>query len=196
VATPRPAPVATPAAAPADTSPRAILERANASLNALSVLSAEFTQTGANGRRQTGNLFVQKPGKMRFEYDPPSPVEIVSDGSSVAIRDRKLNTQDLYSIGQTPLKFLLKDRVDLARDTKVLDVRAEPDLSSITLEDKSTFGGTSKVMLFFDSRTFALKQWIVIDPQGYETQVSLKNVNTSARLDPKLFDINYMRLLQ
>jgi outer membrane lipoprotein-sorting protein len=179
-----------------DTSPRGILERANASLNGLVVLSAEFTQTGANGRRQTGNLFVQKPGRLRFEYDAPSPVEIVADGSSVAIRDRKLNTQDLYSIGQTPLKFLLKERVDLARDTKVIDARAEPDMTTVTLEDKSTFGGTSRVKLFFDNRTFALKQWVVVDPQGYETAVSLKNLNTSSRLDPKLFDINYMRLLQ
>jgi len=190
--TPPPPPVTV---APADTSPRAILERANASLNAMTVLSAEFVQTGASGRRQTGRLYVQKPGRMRFEYTPPNPVEIVADGSTVAVRDRKLNTQDVYSIGQTPLKFLLKERVDLSRDTRVVDVRSEPDLASVTLEDKATFGGTSKVTLLFDAKTFALRQWIVVDPQGYETQVSLRNIDTAARIDPRLFNIDFTRVI-
>jgi len=191
VAAATPTPVA---AAPADTSPRSILERANASLNAMTVLSAEFVQTGASGRRQTGRLYVQKPGRMRFEYTPPNPLEIVADGSTVAVRDRKLNTQDVYSIGQTPLKFLLRERVDLARDTRVVDVRSEPDLASVTLEDKATFGGTSKVTLLFDAKTFALRQWIVVDPQGYETQVSLRNIDTAARIDPRLFNIDFTRV--
>jgi len=183
------------AAVPSDTSPRSLLERANASLNAMTVLSAEFVQTGASGRRQTGRLYLQKPGRMRFEYTPPNPVEIVADGSTVAVRDRKLNTQDVYSIGQTPLKFLLRERVDLARDTRVVDVRSEPDLASVTLEDKATFGGTSKVTLLFDAKTFALRQWIVVDPQGYETQVSLRNIDTAARIDPRLFNIDFTRVI-
>ncbi|MFZ4530477.1 MAG: outer-membrane lipoprotein carrier protein LolA [Alsobacter sp.] len=192
VAAATPTPVAV---VPADTSPRSILERANASLNAMTMLSAEFVQTGASGRRQTGRLYVQKPGRMRFEYTPPNPVEIVADGSTVAVRDRKLNTQDVYSIGQTPLKFLLKERVDLSRDTRVVDVRSEPDLASVTLEDKATFGGTSKVTLLFDAKTFALRQWIVVDPQGYETQVSLRNIDTAARIDPRLFNIDFTRVI-
>jgi outer membrane lipoprotein-sorting protein len=180
--------------AAADTSPRAIVERANASLNAMNSLSAEFVQVGQNGRRLEGNLFVQKPGKMRFEYKS-NPVEIVADGSSVAIRDRKLNTQDVYSIGQTPLKFLLKEHVDLARDTKLVSADASPDLVSVSLEDKSTFGGTSRVTLFFDPRSYALKQWLVVDPQGYETNVSLRNVDLQAKLDQRLFNINFTRIL-
>lgn len=178
-----------------DTSPQALLQRANASLNALGQLSADFVQTGGNGRRAEGKLFLQKPGRVRFEYLPPAQLEVIADGSSVVIRDRKLGTQDLYNIGQTPLKFLLRDRVDLARDTKVVDVSAAPDLVSVQLEDKATFGGTSRIELLFDPRSFALKQWVVTDPQGYQTAVALKNVDTQHRPDPALFLIDYSRNL-
>ncbi|GGH33556.1 outer-membrane lipoprotein carrier protein [Alsobacter metallidurans] len=183
------------AEAPADTSQRGIVERANATLNAMSSLSAQFVQVGQNGKRLEGNLYVQKPGRMRFEYRA-APIEIVADGSSVAIRDRKLNTQDVYSIGQTPLKFLLKERVDLSRDTRLISAEAEPDLVSVTVEDKATFGGTSRVTLFFDPKSFALKQWLVVDPQGYETNVTLRNVQLQAKLDQNLFNINFTRVLE
>lgn len=183
-----------PAAAVA-TSPAAILERVNASLNAMNVLQADFVQTGANGRRSEGRLYVVKPGRLRFEYDPPNPVEIVADGSKVAIRDRKLNTQDIYPIGQTPLKFLLKDNVDIARDTKVVDVEPGKDLVGVTIEDRSTFGGTSRVELRFDPRSYALKQWTVTDPQGYQTTVNLKNASATKPDDPFIFSIDYTRMM-
>ena len=190
-----PAQAAPAAKAPAEMTPQAIVERANATLNAMTSMSAQFVQVGQNGRRLEGDLYVQKPGRMRFEYRA-APLEIVADGTSVAIRDRKLNTQDVYSIGQTPLKFLLKERVDLARDTKLVSAENEGDLVSVTLEDRSTFGGTSRVTLFFDPKTFALKQWLVVDPQGYETNVSLRNVQLQAKLDQNLFNINFTRVLQ
>jgi outer membrane lipoprotein-sorting protein len=183
-----------PAAAVA-TSPAAILDRVNASLNAMNVLQADFVQTGANGRRSEGRLYVVKPGRLRFEYDPPNPVEIVADGSKVAIRDRKLNTQDIYPIGQTPLKFLLKENVDIARDTKVVDVENGKDLVGVTIEDKSTFGGTSRVELRFDPRSYALKQWTVTDPQGYQTTVNLKNASATKPDDPFIFSIDYTRMM-
>jgi outer membrane lipoprotein-sorting protein len=186
----KPAPVQV---AAVDNSPRAVLDRVNASLNAMSSMSANFVQTGGNGRRTEGRLYVQKPGKLRFEYQPPTPLEIIADGSSVVIRDRKLGTQDLYGIGQTPLKFLLRDKVDLARDTKLVDVQPGPDLVSVTIEDRATFGGTSRIELFFDAKTYGLRQWIVTDPQGYQTAVNLRNIDTAHRPDPSLFLIDYSR---
>ena len=191
-----PLPIQTVAAsATAGMSSQAIVERANQTLNAMTSMSAQFVQVGQNGKRMEGNVYVQKPGRMRFEYKA-APIEIVADGSSVAIRDRKLNTQDVYSIGQTPLKFLLKERVDLARDTKLVSAEAEPDLVSVTVEDKTTFGGTSRVTMFFDPRSFALKQWLIVDPQGYETNVTLRNVQLQAKLDQNLFNINFTRILE
>ncbi len=176
-----------------DLSPKAILDHVNASLNAMTVMTADFVQVSGNGRRSEGRLYVQKPGRLRFEYDPPNPVEIVADGSKVAIRDRKLNTQDVYPIGQTPLKFLLKDQVDITRDTKVVDVQPGRDLVSVTIEDRSTFGGTSRVEMRFDPRTYVLKQWTVTDPQGFETTVNLKNISPTKPDDPNIFSLDYMR---
>ncbi len=103
---PTPTPAAPPPAAPlvqtaaVDTSPESVLRRVNASLNSLSTMQAEFVQTGSNGRRVEGKLYLQKPGRLRFEYKPPAQLEIVADGSSVVIRDRKLGTQDLYALAR------------------------------------------------------------------------------------------------
>ena len=88
-------------------------------------LVGNFVQVGPDGSRVKGEFYIQKPGKVRFEYDPPSPIEIVADGQSVVVRDRKLATQDLYPLSQTPLRFLLSERIDLMRDTNVIGVRAD-----------------------------------------------------------------------
>ena len=174
--------------APIDTA--TAVARANDYLNAASVMTADFVQLGADGRRTEGKLYVQKPGRMRFEYNSPATLEIIADGTSVAVRDKKLGTQDLYFIGQTPLKFLLNDRIDISRDTRLLNVSSEAASTSVFIEDRATFGGTSRIKLVFDSNNFALKQWKVVDPQGYETLVSLFNVDTTHRPDPALFRIN------
>lgn len=193
----KPAPEAVSAAAqqPLRLSRAEAIRRAEASLNASPVLVADFVQIGGDGRRSEGKLYVHKAGRMRFEYAQPATMEVVSDGVTVAVRDRKLNTQDLYFIGQTPLKFLLDEKVDLQKDVKLLDVVFDDSGTSITIEDKATFGGTSRIKLIFDPRTFALKQWQVSDPQGYETLVSLFNIDRTRAPDPKLFKINQDRLI-
>lgn len=170
--------------------PETAIARANTYFNSHLTMVADFVQLSADGRRTTGTLYVQRPGRLRFEYARPATLEIIADGTSVAIRDRKLATQDVYFIGQTPLKFLLKERIDLSRDTKVLDVRADERSVAILIEDKATFGGTSRIRLVFDTAGFNLKQWTVTDPQGYETLVSLSNVDLSQKPDPTLFKIS------
>jgi len=175
--------------------PDAAIDRANAYLNSAANLVADFVQIGADGRRSEGRLYVRRPGRMRFEYAQPATLEIVADGTSVAIRDRKLATQDMYFISQTPLKFLLKERIDLRRDVKVLGVAENKSGVVISIEDKATFGGTSLIKLIFDARTFALKQWQVTDPQGYETLVSLFNVDLTQTPESSLFRINNERML-
>lgn len=171
------------------------IEKANAYLNGASAMVADFVQVAADGRRSEGKLYVQRPGRMRFEYARPATLEIVADGTSVSIRDRKLATQDLYFIKQTPLKFLLKSNIDLSKDVKILKVEGDARNITITVEDKATFGGTSLIKLIFDPRTFALKQWQVTDPQGYETLVSLFNIDLGRKPDPALFVINTERML-
>jgi len=171
------------------------VQRANAYLNASPTMIGDFVQLTGDNKRLEGKLYLQRPGRLRFEYAKPATVEVVADGRSVAIRDSKLRTQDLYRIEQTPLKFLTKEKIDLARDTKVLDVRGDANAVSIFIEDRATFGGTSHIKLIFDPTSFALKQWSVTDPQGYQTVVSLFNVDLARRPDPALFKINEERLI-
>ncbi|MCJ2142201.1 outer-membrane lipoprotein carrier protein LolA [Methylobacterium sp. E-066] len=170
-----------------------VLAQANAYFNAMNTLTGSFMQIGADGRRIGGKLTLAKPGRLRFDYDQPSPLEVVADGTSVAVRDRKLATQDLYFIAQTPLKFLLREKIDLARDLSVTDVANDPGGVRISLEDRATLGGTSKIQLFFDAEMKTLSQWRITDPQGYITTVQLSNLQRPKTVDGSLFFINYGR---
>jgi outer membrane lipoprotein-sorting protein len=164
--------------------------RANAWLDATRAMTAAFVQIGPDGRRSEGTLSLVRPGRMRFEYTEPARFEIVADGRSVAVIDRKLNTQDEYFISQTPLKFLLADHIDMARDTRVLSVAQEGNAVSIEIEDRAALGGTAHLTLVFDASTFALRQWTVIDAQGFQTVVTLFNLDLAARPDMALFHID------
>lgn len=187
------APARSKAAAPA-TREEAI-ERLNAYLNSFTSLQGNFIQHAADGRRLEGRIYIQRPGKMRFEYEPPATIEVIADGSSVAVRDKRLATQDIYSLGQTPLKFLVRERMDLAREGTITGAAVDGDVLTLRLEDRSTLGGTSKIALKFDLAANVLRQWVVVDPQGYETTVSLYNLDTQRRPDSKNFVIDYQRKL-
>ena len=176
-------------------SERAIVERANAYFTSLGSLTAAFTQIGGDGRRVSGTLYLQRPGKVRFAYDRPSTLEVIADGSSVAVRDTHLATQDLYSISQTPLKFLLRPEVNLGQDIRIVGVADEGDAVRLTLEDTSTLGGTSRITLFFDPKVEALTQWRILDPQGFQTTMMLDHVDRSRSHDQQLFVISYDRVL-
>ena len=165
------------------------LIRINESLNDMREFSAKFSQVSGNGQLASGVLSVARPGRLRFDYNAPNTITIIADGNSVAILDSKLKTQDVYSIGLTPLKFLLRSTIDLASDTKLLDLKTVADRVWATVEDKSTFGGSSTISLGFDAKTLQLRQWTVTDPQGYEVQVMLSAINTEDAVDQSLFII-------
>jgi outer membrane lipoprotein-sorting protein len=164
--------------------------KANAYLDGARMMTADFVQIGPDGTRSEGQLYVERPGRMLFRFAPPARLEIVADGRSVAVRDQKLDTQDLYFIAQTPLKFLLADHIDIAKDTAVKRVTIDDNAATIEIEDKATFGGTAEIALVFDPDTFALKQWTVLDPQGFQTVVTLFNVDLTTEPDRDLFHIN------
>ena len=179
--------VAKPAKGAAPLSADEAVARANAWLDAARVMTADFVQIGPDGRRSEGQLSVERPGRMHSET---ARFEIVADGRSVAVIDRKLDTQDEYFISQTPLKFLLADHIDLARDTRVLSVADEGNAVTIEIEDRAALGGTAHLTLVFDATTFALKRWTVIDAQGFQTVVTLSNLDLTTRPDPALFHID------
>ncbi|MGO9133131.1 MAG: LolA family protein [Methylovirgula sp.] len=183
-------PAPAPAAAEAEPlDPKLGLQKANDYFNATTSMIADFVQIGGDGRRAEGKIFVQKPGKLRFEYAEPATLDIIADGTTVAVVDRKVGSMQQYFIWQTPLKFLLKPNIDLAKDTQVIKVESEPDTLSIYLEDKQVFGGPTKIKLMFDPKPFRLKQWLVTDPQGYETLVSLFNQDFTTKPDPAYFQL-------
>ena len=170
-----------------------VLAQANAYFNGITTLTGSFVQIGPDGRRIGGKITLAKPGRLRFDYDQPSPLEIVADGTSVAVKDRKLGTQDLYFISQTPLKFLLREKIDLAKDLTVNDVSNDPGGVRISMEDRATLGGTSKIQLFFDAEVKTLSQWRITDPQGYQTTVQLSNLQKGRAVEGGAFFINYGR---
>jgi outer membrane lipoprotein-sorting protein len=170
---------------------RAIIQHVDSYLSSTQVLSGNFVQVGPDGRRSQGEFYIQKPGRVRFDYDPPSPIDIIADGQSVVVRDRKLATQDLYPLSQTPLRFLLADNVNLMKDTNLVSVYADDVFVTVVLEEKNGLVGTSRLMIMFSAKDMQLKQWTVTDPQGYDTTVAVYNLDTSHRPDPKMFMIDY-----
>jgi outer membrane lipoprotein-sorting protein len=170
---------------------RQALERVNAYYNSITTLIGNFVQVGPDRSRIEGDFYLQKPGKVRFDYDPPSPVELISDGSSVIVRDRKLATQDLYPLSQTPLRFLLADKLDLLRDTNVIGVYQDDLFINVVIEEKHPLVGTHKLMLMFGAKDSELKQWTITDPQGYDTTIAIFNVDLKQKPDPSLFKIDY-----
>jgi outer membrane lipoprotein-sorting protein len=184
---------AAPIAAPTETQ---TLAKVNTYFNGIRTLVGNFTQVGPDGSRADGKFFLQKPGKVRFYYQRPSTTDIIADGKSLVVRDRKLATQDVYPLNQTPLKFLLDTNLDLARDSKVVAVYEEPGLVSVALEEETTFGGKARVLIVFstrDQKTYELKQWTITDPQGLDTTVALSELDTATRPDEKLFAVDYKR---
>jgi outer membrane lipoprotein-sorting protein len=187
------APAAPEPPSPFDAKQRALLGRISTYLSGMPTIVGKFVQVGPDGGRTDGTFYVQKPGRVRFAYNPPSPIDVIADGSSVVVRDRKLATQDLYPLSQTPLRYLLADRIDLLRDTDVVSVSSDESFVTVVIEQKQLFVGTDRLMIMFDAKDLTLKQWTVTDPQGFDTTVAVYNLDSSKKPDPNLFVINYQR---
>jgi len=176
-----------------DAKQRALLSRVSAYLSGVQTMVGNFVQVGPDGGRTQGTFYIQKPGKVRFEYNPPSPIDVVADGSSVVVRDRNLDTQQLWPLSETPLRYLLADKIDLMRDTKVVSVSADDKFITVVVEEKQVMVGTTRLMIMFDAKNATLKQWTVTDPQSLDTTVAVYNLDVTKKPDPNLFVINYQR---
>jgi outer membrane lipoprotein-sorting protein len=176
-----------------DDKQRSVLDRISLYLSSIQTLVGNFVQIAPDGSRTEGTFYIQKPGKVRFAYNPPSPIDVIADGSSVAVRNRDLATQDLWPLSQTPLRYLLADHIDLIRDTDVVSVSSDDKYVTVVIEEKQVMVGTSRLMIMFDAKDLTLKQWTVTDPQGLDTTVAVYNLDTTKKPDPNLFVINYQR---
>ncbi|RTL98108.1 MAG: outer membrane lipoprotein carrier protein LolA [Hyphomicrobiales bacterium] len=152
-------------------------------------MSGEFVQFGPKGEQTGGKFFLERPGKIRFNYDGSSNFRVVSDGRSVVILNKKLNTSDLYPLSKTPLKLLLDDRIDLSGG-RVKAVKEEDDLTTIKLSDKSVFGN-AMITMMFDPKTYDLRQWTITDAQGKDTTVMIFNTKEGVSFPADTFAIDY-----
>ena len=158
----------------------------SAFFNSYRTLQGSFTQISPRGRVSTGRFYIFKPGRMRFEYTPPHPLLIVSDGTWVAIRNKARDRVDFYPLSRTPLKMVLAERVDLMRDAQVTGVELSDGLLVITLKarDKSVPGF---LQLVYDPQQKMLRQWMVVDAQGRRTTISLSELQMDAEMNDRLF---------
>ncbi|MBP0616258.1 outer-membrane lipoprotein carrier protein LolA [Jiella mangrovi] len=156
-------------------------------------MHGDFVQFDSNGRQSEGKFYIERPGKVRFDYSN-APLRVISDGSNVAINNKKLNTWDTYPLSQTPMKLLLDRRINLS-NANIQSVKEEKDLTTIVMGDRSVFGN-SRITMMFDPKTYDLKQWTIRDKQGKETTVMIYNVKEGGNIQDSAFKIPYTAIEQ
>ncbi len=155
-------------------------------------LKGEFVQFGPRGEQTGGKFYLQRPGKIRFDYDKPSAISVFADGKTIAINNKKLKTWDFIPLSKTPLRLLLAKEIDVT-DKSIKSVKHEVDLTTVVLGNTSVFGD-SKITLMFDPKTFELRQWTITDNQGKDTSVMIFNVEKNVKLSSRLFKIDYHKI--
>jgi outer membrane lipoprotein-sorting protein len=179
---PSPAP---PAAAPA-MDRAAIIDRVSKAFTEVKTAQGRFSQIDAEGGASSGDFYINRPGKVRFDYDKPEPMYIVSDGASVSIEEPKRKAYDAVPLSSTPLHLFLRSNVDLKRDGSVTDVKTQGGSHFVTLVDK-TGEAQGKMILEFRASDFELLGWRAIEGDDAETRVRLFDTKRNVALKPSLF---------
>ncbi|WP_158913685.1 outer-membrane lipoprotein carrier protein LolA [Caulobacter sp. S45] len=172
---------------------QALVKRAGSYIEALKTVRSRFTQIDGNGVTSTGTLYLDRPGKARFEYDPPASLLVVSDGFNVEVFDRRLKTYSLYPFERTPLVLLLARHVRLDRGVVITDVEQVPGGFVINARDGHKQAEGKISMRFSDvggaGGTVGLRGWTIVDATGRETRVQLGALTPIDHLDANLFNI-------
>lgn len=180
---------AAPAQQAAFTDPRSVpadLARVDAAMNSTASFSGRFAQYAADGSFAQGQVYIKRPGKLRFEYDAPNPLLIVSDGVTLTQQDKALETIDRVPLAATPLNYFLKENINLANDTEVIALQKTYNEWRVTARDGSgELDGA--ITMVFDANTLALKEWVIADSFGGETRVLLSELKYNERINPRLF---------
>jgi outer membrane lipoprotein-sorting protein len=165
------------------------LDAAKTALSAAKTAQGKFIQTNADGSITNGSFSLSRPGKMRFDYDDPTPILIVSDGATVAMEDSALETVDRIPLASTPLGLILNSDLDFDTDVDVLDIRRNDGKIGIRVSDATgELDGT--LTMVFDAVTYDLLGWLTVDGNLQTTVVDLVDVETNVRIDPRLFRLN------
>jgi outer membrane lipoprotein-sorting protein len=164
-----------------------LIQKVGAYFNQMSEIKGLFVQTNADNKRQRGKFYFKRPGRFRFDYNPPSRLVILSDGKHMAIQDLDLRTDERIDLDYTPFRVLLRKDVDLLRDARILEVGEIDDVIVLALQDRSP-DTAGRIKLFLTKKTeLELKEWITTDAQGLDTRVELVEVSKTQDLDPGLF---------
>lgn len=182
-------------ARPAALSPqdRADIARIEASLNGLRTLKARFLQIAPDGGTSEGNAWLQRPGRMRFEYDPPAPFLLVAGNGGGLFYDRELKQISNFPLSSTPLGILLSDNLTLAGEVTVTALERLPGQLHVTLIRTASPQDGSITLVFADN-PLSLRQWYLVDAQQRETRVSLFNITLGGQFDQRLFSTADPRL--
>jgi outer membrane lipoprotein-sorting protein len=176
-------------ASPATLSPAqrtALLKELSASMEDVKTASGRFEQFSPDFTTTSGTFALSRPGKVRFDYDDPSPLLIVSNGTTVAMQDSELETTDRVPLGSTPLALLLDDKLDFATEAEIVDISTQGGNAEVTLRDPNgEMDGT--LTLLFSGPEHTLIGWRTLDSAGNLTQVALHDVVTGKKLNPRLF---------
>ena len=167
---------------------QAALTKINAYLNSIHTLKSNFTQLGPQGQLDQGTFYLEKPGRLRFSYAPPSPTTIVATGGNVYVENARLNTIDRYRLSNTPLGILLDEDINLMRNSAILGVE-EQNGALIVQARTSDNRNQSNIALVFSAPQIELRQWMVRDNQGGTTTVALNGMITGVTLDDALFAV-------
>ena len=159
--------------------------RATAYLQDLAAATGRFTQTSPGGATSSGRLWLQRPGKARFEYDAPARMSVVSDGSRVGLWDGRLNTFNTAPLSRTPLNLLLARQVRLDRGVDIARVDSNAEGFALTAVDKAHSDG--RIVIYFADAPIALTGWNLTDGRGRTTRVRLSRLQATSGLDPALF---------
>ena len=163
--------------------------RVEAYLNALTTLKSRFIQRASTGNLASGTVYISRPGRMRFEYDPPAPILLVADGLFLIYVDKDLEQISHVPISSTPLGILVEANVKLTDNHDVAFVERAAGTLAVTLTMKEDPEAGAVRLLFADA-PLALKQWYIRDAQGVEVRVTLLDIERGIDLDSALFQID------
>lgn len=168
---------------------KADLDRISAYLNGIRTLSAGFVQMNPQGNLAQGTFYLSRPGRLRFEYRPPSPTLIVATGGRIYVRNSRLNTVDHYDVSDTPLGLLLADNIDLKRNPAVLGVDRQPGELTLRARSSTNRMQDNIQIVFSTEPQLAIKSWTVRDAQSGSTSVALSQVAMGANTPDELFAV-------
>ncbi|HEY1798915.1 MAG TPA: outer membrane lipoprotein carrier protein LolA [Stellaceae bacterium] len=163
-----------------------VLQRVAAYLNGIHTMTARFSQIAGNGQRSAGTMYISRPGRMRFEYDPPNPITLIADTFYVYYWDKDLHQVQQVGLKSTPAWFFLRDPINFTADSLVTGFERSDNQIQVSVVERAS-PDTGSLTMVFTENPLALRQWTVVDQQGKTTTVSLADLQYGVALNPNLF---------